>query len=196
MKDKNIYLCGVGGQGIGLLADTLARACLAAGYKVKGCDTHGLAQRHGTVVSHLRIGDELFTPRISPGQADLIVGLERLETLRAVVTMLKKSCAVVYYDAVYQPIHVRMGEAKYPSPADIEAVVKERGGKLVRLFFDDLSDPRMQNVVLLGALASMSAIEGVDQAVVERALTETVPKKALEENLAVFERALAAETRS
>ena len=64
MKSLNIYLTGVGGQGIGLLTKILTRACTIAGYRVRGCDTHGLAQRGGTVVSHLRIGDELFIPRV------------------------------------------------------------------------------------------------------------------------------------
>ncbi|GAG76749.1 unnamed protein product, partial [marine sediment metagenome] len=107
MKPMNIYLTGVGGQGIGLLSDVLALACVRAGYRVRGCDTHGLAQRGGTVVSHLRIGDSLFGPRVPPGQADLVVGLERLEALRAARAMLKSGGRLLYYDAVYQPIHVR-----------------------------------------------------------------------------------------
>ncbi|MCP4605701.1 MAG: pyruvate ferredoxin oxidoreductase [Proteobacteria bacterium] len=190
MKPMNIYLSGVGGQGIGLLSDVLTKACLAAGYDVRGCDTHGLAQRHGTVVSHLRIGDHLFTPRVPIGQADLIVSLERLEALRAAAAMLRKSGTVVYYDAVYQPIRVRKGEAEYPTAKELESVVKTRKGKLVRVYFEELGDPRMQNVALLGCLAAAGAIEGVDENIIEQALRETVPPKVLEANLSVFNNAV------
>ncbi len=186
MKPKNIYLSGVGGQGIGLLSDVLTKACLTAGYNVRGCDTHGLAQRHGTVVSHLRIGDNLFTPQVLNGQTDLIVSLERLEALRAATTMLKKSGTVVYYDTVYQPIHVRMGKAEYPTIKELESVVETRKAQLVRVYIEDLNNPRMQNVALLGCLASVGAIEGVTKNTIEQALCETVPPKVLEANLAVF----------
>ncbi len=188
MNPKNIYLAGVGGQGIGLLASTLTKACLLAGYRVRSCDTHGLAQRGGTVISHLRIGDDLFTPRVPPGQADIIIGLERLEALRSAATMLKPSGWVLYYDAVYQPIHVRMGLAEYPVAEQLEAVVQKRGGRLERVFVEDLLDPRMQNIALLGRLAALGAIEGVTTDVLEQALRENVPPKVLEPNLAVFNR--------
>lgn len=191
MKALDIYLCGVGGQGIGLLSEALAQACLAAGHGVRACDTHGLAQRHGVVVSHLRLGEKLFTPRVPRGQADLIVALERLEALRAAQTMLKAGGTVVYYDTVYQPIAVRMRQAKYPSHDDLAAAVAARKGRLERVFVEDLSDPRMQNVALLGRLASLGVIPGVDAAVLEKALRDTVPPKALEANLAVFHGAAA-----
>ena len=85
----NIYLSGVGGQGIGMLTETLGQACLAAGHAVHGCDTHGLAQRGGTVISHLRLGDGVFTPRVPEGEAHLVIALERLESLRGVQTHLR-----------------------------------------------------------------------------------------------------------
>jgi len=192
MNAMNVYLCGVGGQGIGLLAEVLTQACLAAGYPVHGCDTHGLAQRHGTVVSHLRIGGNVFTPRITPGTADAVIGLERLEALRAAERMLKPGGSVAYYDTVYQPVHVRLGLFHYPTAEDLARVVEERGGRLERVYLDDLPDPRMQNVALLARVGQKQIIPGVDSAVIERALRDGVPPKALEANLEVLRRALAA----
>jgi indolepyruvate ferredoxin oxidoreductase beta subunit len=192
MKPMNVYLCGVGGQGIGLLTEVLAQASLAAGYRLRGCDTHGLAQRHGTVVSHLRLGEKLFTPRVPVGRADLVVGLERLEALRGVVRMLRPGGTVVYYDTMYQPIFVRTGEAKYPAAAELEAAVRERGGRLERVFLDDLADMRMQNSALLGRLGAIEAIPGVTASAIETALRAAAPKAALEKNLAVFRRTAAA----
>ena len=189
MKAMDIYLCGVGGQGIGLLAEVLTQACLAVGYQVRACDTHGLAQRHGTVVSHLRIGEKLFTPQVPPGAADLVVGLERLEALRGAVRMLKPGGTVVYYDTVYQPIFVRLGQAAYPSVEDLEQAVKARGGRVERVHMDGLPDPRMQNVVLLARLGALKVIPGVDAGVMERALREGVPARLRDANLAVFQKA-------
>ena len=188
-KSINIYLCGVGGQGIGLLSEVLSRACLDVGYQVRGCDTHGLAQRGGVVVSHLRLGANVFTPQVPEGEADLVVALERLEALRATRAMLRPGGAVFYYDARFQPIHVRMGQMTYPTVEDVEAATAERGGTVSRVFDDRLPDPRMQNVALLGRLAVGAAIPGVDLGVVRRMIEGAVPSRALDDNLEVFERA-------
>ena len=75
-ESYDIYMTGVGGQGIGLLAEALARAVDRAGLSVRGCDTHGLAQRGGIVSSHLRIGASAHSPLVSPGRADLVIALE------------------------------------------------------------------------------------------------------------------------
>lgn len=186
MKPMNIYLCGVGGQGIGLLTEVLSRACLAAGHTVHGCDTHGLAQRGGIVVSHLRLGEAFHTPRVPVGKADLVIGLERLEALRASAQMLAPKGTVIYYDTMYQPIHVRMGQASYPTSDRLQEIAEKKGARVERVFVDDLPDPRMQNVALLGRIAAADLIEGVTTDVLEKALREVVPEKALESNLEVF----------
>ncbi len=187
MKPINIYMCGVGGQGIGMLSELISRACLNAGLKLNGCDTHGLAQRGGTVVSHLRLGEEVFTPRVPDGQANLVVSLERLEAWRAADRMLKEKGLVVFYDAVYQPIHLRTGAvASYPSNEDLAKTAEARGGNVERVFIDGLDDPRMQNVAILGKLAALKAIEGVSTDDYKKALLEIMPAKALESNMNIF----------
>lgn len=191
MKTINIYLCGVGGQGIGLLSDVLGEACRLAGYTIKGCDTHGLAQRGGTVVSHLRIGDTLYVPRVPVGRADLVVSLERLEAVRAAVRMLKKSGTLVYYDSQYQPIHVRMGEESYPKMEELEEVARGKNITLHRVCLESLTDPRMQNAALLGRLASIEAIPEVSAEILERALAAKLPTKILDMNLDVFRQSAA-----
>lgn len=189
MKPMNIFCIGVGGQGIGLLSSALSQACLAAGHKVRGCDTHGLAQRGGTVISHIRLGEKVFTPLVPEGEADLVVGLERLEALRGASEMLRPGGSVVYYDVEYQPIHVRMRKAENPPPDAIRAVARERGGRAVRVFIGHLENPRFQNVALLGRIAELGLIEGVTADHLRDALISAVPKAALEQNLAVFEEA-------
>ena len=186
MKDMNIYLCGVGGQGIGLLSEVLFRACHYAGHKVHGCDTHGLAQRGGSVVSNLRLGDSIHTPLVSDGEADLIVALEMLEGYRAAAKMLAKGGTLLYYDARYQPIDVRMKKNVYVTEQEIHRTVDSRDGNVKKLKDPDLPDPRMQNVVLLGQIVKMELVEGLAKDHVERALNEVVPASAREVNIKVF----------
>lgn len=188
MKPLNIYMCGVGGQGIGLLAHVVTLACIGAGYKVRGCDTHGLAQRHGTVSSHLRLGEDAYTPRVSPGRADLVLGLERLEALRGIRLMLKPGGTAIYYDVAYQPISVRVGSTSYPTTADIESAVMAYKGRLERVYDESLVDPRMQNVALLGRMAVVGPIDGVTPKILEDALTDTLPSNVREANLELFRR--------
>ena len=183
---QNLYLCGVGGQGIGLLTETLGQACLKAGHVIHGCDTHGLAQRGGIVISHLRLGEGVFTPRIPEGEAHVVIALERLEGLRGAQIYLRDGGALLYYDAVYQPVAVRMGQARYPDVTAIDAAVAAKEGVAHRVFIEGLEDPRMQNSALLGRLAALGLVPGVDVAVAEAAIRSAAPPAAVEANLAVF----------
>ncbi|MCX6741165.1 MAG: 2-oxoacid:acceptor oxidoreductase family protein [Candidatus Parcubacteria bacterium] len=83
IKNYNIIIVGYGGQGVITLAEILAQAALAAGLDVKQAELHGLAQRGGSLECHLRIGGKVLSPLIGRAEADLIIGLELLETLRA-----------------------------------------------------------------------------------------------------------------
>ena len=186
MAGFNIYMTGVGGQGIGVLSEVMIQACLAAGHQARGVDTHGLAQRGGIVVSHLRLGEQALTPRITAGNADLVIALERLEALRAGTQMLRQGGTVVYYDTEYQPIHVRMGKARYPSVDDVARAVRERGGRVERVYIEGLPDPRMQNAAVLGRVASLNLIDGVGAEHIGQALHDVIKPSALEANLAVF----------
>lgn len=186
MKRINIYLCGVGGQGIGLLSEVLSRSCAAAGYKVKGCDTHGLAQRGGSVVSHLRIGEGVFVPRIPDGEADIVIALERLEAMRGTAKMLREAGSLIYYDAVYQPIGVRMGLDSYPTAEQLEGLVSSLNGRIFRIMLPDLTDPRMQNIALIGTLVREGIIEGLSAEIVETELRAVVPARAVEANVKLF----------
>ncbi len=189
MKTMNIYLCGVGGQGIALLSEVMMRACQSAGYDVKGVETHGLAQRGGIVVSHLRIGEKVHHPMIPQGQADLVISLERLEGLRGASEWLKPGGTVVYYDSVYQPTKVRQGLEEYPETEQLQKVIQQREGQLQRVHVKDLPDARMQNVALLGRVASLGLVEKLTPEIVTEVLKNVVPSHAMEMNLQVFKNA-------
>jgi indolepyruvate ferredoxin oxidoreductase, beta subunit len=192
MDTINIYMCGVGGQGIGVLSEVMVNSCLAAGLNVKSVDTHGLAQRGGLVSSHLRVGARLFTPRVDPGTADLVIALERLEALRATVRFMKPGGAVVYYDSEMQPIHVRLGRFAYPAADEVAAAAQRQGGRAERVYIEGLPDPRMQNTAVLGRVAALSLIPGVTAALIEEQLRSLLKPSTLEENMAVFHKAAGA----
>jgi indolepyruvate ferredoxin oxidoreductase beta subunit len=192
LKPLDVYLCGVGGQGIGTLSEVLLRSCLAAGYEVFGADTHGLAQRGGIVRSQMRLGRKRYCPLIPPGEADIVIALERLEGVRAAVNMLKAGGTVICFDTAQQPMTVRSGEYVYPDVETLEKVVKAKDGRLELVTSSNLPDPRMQNTALLSRIASIEAIPGVTPDLVESELRRVLKPQDVEKNLEVFQAGLGA----
>lgn len=186
MKAFNIFMIGVGGQGIGLLSEVLLRAADDAGLQVKAVDTHGLAQRGGVVVSHLRIGDNSYSPLIAGNQADLVVALERHEALRGLKMAAKDGSALVYYNTAWQPLEVRLGLAEAVTEADITAVCRARQIDEYMVFQADLEDIRMQNVAVLATIHARSLIPGLKQKNYRQALDDLLQGKVLEQNLKLF----------
>jgi indolepyruvate ferredoxin oxidoreductase beta subunit len=190
MKAFNIYLTGVGGQGIGLISETILRAADHAGHPVKSVDTHGLAQRGGIVVSHIRIGGDVFSPLIPAGKADLSVSLERHEALRAAGTMLKDNGCLVYYDTVWQPLPVRLNEAAEASEDDIRVLCGSRGIRVIPLFQADLPDVRMQNMAVLAEIHRHGLIPDIALADYRSAMVDLMAGAMLEKNQELFENRL------
>ena len=187
MNKFDIYLAGVGGQGIGLLSETLARAVDYSGQRVIGADTHGLAQRGGMVSSHLRIGIGAHSVLITRHSADLVVALERHEALRGTLDYLKDGATLVYYDAVWQPLDVRLRRAAQVRNEDIEAEAARKKAKVLRVFKEDLADSRMQNVIVMAELSKAKLIPGVEKEHYIAALSDLLSGRALEVNLKAFE---------
>lgn len=188
MAAFNIYIAGVGGQGIGLLSEVILRAADYAGLKVKGVDTHGLAQRGGIVVSQIRIGEDAFSPLIPRHRANLIVALERHEALRAVIDYGSKGATLIYYNTVWQPLDVRLGQISEVTTADVAAQCSESGIQMVQVYEPDLDDARMQNSVVLAHLAKQSMIPGVGKTHYLQAMTDLMVNGMLTENTSLFKR--------
>ncbi|MGD9972584.1 MAG: 2-oxoacid:acceptor oxidoreductase family protein [Desulfatirhabdiaceae bacterium] len=185
----NIYMTGVGGQGIGMLSEVLLRAADYAGYDVKAVDTHGLAQRGGMVVSHLRIGKQVYAPLIPKGEADLAVSLERHEAFRALLHMLKPGGVLIYYDAVWQPLSVRLGQTKTVTESDIRTVADKAGIRIIPVFKPDLPDARMQNIVTLAHIHRNGLIPEITAAHYLQAMTDLMSGGMLEKNRRIFDTA-------
>ncbi len=188
MSAFNVFMIGVGGQGIGLLSEVLLRAADAAGLPVVGCDTHGLAQRGGTVVSHLRVGAGAHSPLVEEGTADLALALERHEALRALHSMLRDGGTLAWYDASWQPLDVRLGIGAEVSRADIEAEAAARGVSSHRVAEPGLGDPRMQNVALLAAVCRLGLVPGVEPRHYEQAMGDLMDGPMLAANRELFRR--------
>jgi indolepyruvate ferredoxin oxidoreductase, beta subunit len=187
MKNFNIYLIGVGGQGIGLLSEILLRAVDKAGYPVKGVDTHGLAQRGGIVTSQIRIGEKAHSPLIAEGEADLLVALERHEALRGMNIALKDGGTLVYYNAVWQPLDVRLGLSDEIGEEVIQQECRKRKIKEIKVFHDHLSDARMQNIALLRAIHQKGVIPELTAAHYKASMEDLMEGEMLKKNLNFFE---------
>lgn len=184
----DIFLIGVGGQGIGLLAETILRAADAAGMPVRGVDTHGLAQRGGIVTSHVRIGSTAHSPLIRPGAAHVVVALERHEALRGMNSHLRDGGTLVYYDCELQPLPVRLGKSPRLDPEILTREAQKRSIKVIRAKLDDLPDPRMQNIAVIAALISHRVLPGIEKPQVEAALQDLMQGPVLEANLSLLRR--------
>ncbi len=192
MKMFNIYLSGVGGQGIGLLSELILRATDHAGHKVKAVDTHGLAQRGGIVVSQIRMGDDVQTPLIPAHQADLAVSLERYEALRALIQFAAPGGTLIYYNTVWQPLGVRLGTDQQVDAQDIQKHCQKDGIRLLEIFEPDLVDVRMQNIVLLAHIAREELVPGVIDKHYRKAMQDLMAGSMLEKNHRLYESLLAA----
>ena len=186
MDRFNIYLAGVGGQGIGLLSEMILRAADHAGHFVKGVDTHGLAQRGGRVVSQIRIGNEIHSPLIRTHQADLVVALERHEALRAAADYATIGGTLVYYDTVWQPLDVRLGRTAEVSADAIQDWCRQCGVTIKAVYEPGLSDVRMQNTALLAHIARHKLIPDVDADHFLRAMADLMAGPMLDHNKALF----------
>ena len=183
----NIYLAGVGGQGIGLLSEIILRAGDHAGLPVKGVDTHGLAQRGGIVQSQIRMGRDVYSPLIMEGQADLVVALERHEALRAMNLISKDNGTLIYYNTVWQPLDVRLGRSGEISEEMIVQEGKLRGITVFKVFDPQLIDARMQNIAILAVIVKNRLVPGVGLENYRLAMEDLMAGSMLEKNMALFE---------
>jgi indolepyruvate ferredoxin oxidoreductase beta subunit len=180
----NVLIAGVGGQGVLLASNVLADAALKAGLDVKQSEVHGMAQRGGSVLSQVRFGDTVFSPVVSIGECDLLIGFEPLETARY-LHYLKDGGAVVYNSHRINTLPVSAGIEVYPS--DIESVIAKHSSKIIAFDATELAvkagDIRAINMVLLGAAMGWLLL---DEEMVTTSMESLIPPKALAVNRKAF----------
>ena len=157
----NVILAGVGGQGAVLASKLLARAAMGRGLPAKTAETIGMAQRGGSVFSHVRMGEGVRSPLVGRGRADAIVAFEPAEAVRQ-LPFLRPGGMVVTSDAPVIPASASTGGPAYDLPA-IMSYLRERVGEKNLVVVDAvaaeaaLDTARALNVVLLGAAARSGA---------------------------------------
>lgn len=180
----NILLVGVGGQGILLASEILSETFMLAGYDVKKSEIHGMSQRGGSVVSHVRYGSEVFSPIVPEGEGDILFGFELMETYRC-LPLLKPGAAVVANDLRIPPSSVLMGKESYPEGLAERITAKFPDFLLVdgQKLAAQAGNQRAANTVLLGAVSKRL---DVAEEYWFQALEAMVPRKALDVNRTAF----------
>jgi len=186
MKTFNIYITGVGGQGIGLLSQTLLRAIDYAGIQAIAVDTHGLAQRGGVVVSRIRCGDAVHSPLMMKKSAHLVLAMEIHEAMRALVTAGKEGGSLVFLDVAWQPLPVRLGHTTQITSKEILDACQTTGITPIKVDLGRLKDSRMQNMALLGTIAGKKLIPGTEPHHYFDALDDLLAGNVLKENKRLF----------
>jgi len=189
IREHNILIASVGGQGGITLSRIIARAAMKMGYRVVVGETLGMAQRGGPVQSHVRIGSQVYGPLIPEGRCHILIALEPVEALRA-ARYLSPESTILLNETVLPPVTAILGEVPYPTLREVVEALNRIGCGVYHLNAEKLAleagSKRCLNVVMLGAyLAYMEAerlnIIAMDAA--EEAVRETVPSRYLEANL-------------
>ncbi len=182
---KNILLAGVGGQGILLASEVLSEVMMMAGMDVKKNEIHGMSQRGGSVTSHVRYGEKVYSSIIPEGEVDILFSFELLETCRY-LPLLRENGQVIVNNLKIAPPSVALGKQAYP--ANLTEEISKRFPATTVINGLDLAleagNPKTVNTVLLGAL---SKILDVDYNLWIEALHKMVPARLLDINLKAFE---------
>ena len=153
-ENINVLIVGVGGQGTLFAGKVIGEVAEASGLSVKQSEVHGMAQRGGSVVTYVRIGEQVISPLVEKGEADIIVSFEQLEALRW-IEFLKPNGTVIVNEQMISPMPVIIGAAKYP--ADVFDRLDRAGVQTVRVDAPAIAaqsgNPKAVNIVLLGMLA-------------------------------------------
>ena len=185
----NFLLAGVGGQGTILASDVLAQVGVAAGFDANKSEVHGLAQRGGTVNTHVRWNPErVYSPLISLGEADCLIAFEKAEALRY-AEFLRPNGAAIINDQVILPLTVTSGGEAYPTDEQVQAVYLKLTCDIHFVpglqIAQELGNIRVANIVILGALSTFLPVpEECWLTVIET----RVPQKYLELNRQAFQR--------
>ena len=167
--------------------DIVGDVAIASGYDVKKTDTLGMAQRGGSVVSHLRMAEKVFSPMIAPGTTDILISFEKLESVRW-VHFVKPNGLVIINDHVIPLLSVSLGKQKYPSDSELDNILKQRTDNIYYVKgtekAQESGDVRVLNIFMLGY---MSVFMPFETDVWKECLRSRLPAKILDMNLVAFD---------
>ena len=182
----DIYLVGVGGQGIITASKIIGDAAIIGEKNVLLSETHGMAQRGGSVVCTARIGD-VQSSLIPDGHADLILSFEALETVRALCKANNRTVVVTSTERIV-PLSVYSQKLKYPTIEEIKIMVEKVAKRLLpidaRKLAEESAVPMSSNIVMVGALAG-TGMTGLERRHFEKAIEMNI-SRLVPENLDAF----------
>ncbi|MBQ5398224.1 MAG: 2-oxoacid:acceptor oxidoreductase family protein [Ruminococcus sp.] len=183
---KDIMICGVGGQGTVLASKIIASSAMVEGNSVHSAETIGMAQRGGPVTSHVRVGEDAFSPLIPVVGADLLIAFEPSEAVRN-LRYLKKDGFVIVNSVPVKPTSLGSGEG-YDGKAEMEFLKSKCDCLIVNS--EKLCEPfgssKFFNVAVLGAAAGTGRL-GLSKDIVQSEIIRIVPERFREKNIAAFE---------
>lgn len=191
----NVIVTGVGGQGNVLVSQFMGRALVRAGYHVTIGETYGASQRGGAVMSHIRISRQAqYGPLIPSGQANVILGLEPVETLRVLAQYGNPGVTVITNSRPVYPLAVAIGAARYPSVEEIMSALEALSASAWLINATDiaveLGAPILANIIMVGALVGAGVLP-LRPEEVEQEFQESLSDDRLKLNLKAFRRGLA-----
>jgi len=180
----DLVIVGVGGQGTLLASKILGRLALDTGCGVKVSEVHGMSQRGGSVITHVRVGSEVYSPIVAQGEADFLLSFEQLEAARAASFLKKGGVAIVNTQMIW-PMPVITGATQYPENAleVLEGCQVECADALGIAV--ECGSQKALNLVLIGMLSRHLPFEA---SAWEKAIAACVPPKTLQVNMAAFNR--------
>lgn len=181
----NVLLAGVGGQGVILASYVLSQAAMAEGFDVKQSEVHGMSQRGGSVVSHLRFGAKVASPIVTPGTADLLLSFEPLEALRY-HHWLHPGGLLIYNAIKVNPITAAAGLAAYPDEIDARITAAWPNSRRVdaTALAEQAGTAKAANMVLVGAISGRLPFTDETWRTI---ITKVVPPKTVDANMRAFE---------
>jgi indolepyruvate ferredoxin oxidoreductase beta subunit len=189
VKEYNILITGVGGQGVILMSELLGKSAVDDGLRVRGSEVLGMAVRGGPVVSMIRLGDGIEGPLIPAGKGDVLVAMEPAEGLRN-IGYLSSSGDVILNTRKIVPPTVSIGASKYPELAEIVAKLKAASGRVYQLdaagIAQQAGSAQTVNIVLLGALFGLGRLP-VKIETMKAAIQARFPAKTAPANLKAFD---------
>ena len=188
METKRIVFIGVGGQGNLLASRLLGEAALSLNIPSVVSEIHGMAQRGGIVESAVLLGD-VTSPIVSNAEADVLIGFEPVETLRA-LNKCNKDTIVITNTHPLPPFTVSVGQGVYPPVDEIMGLIHAKAGKVIALdgnaMAKEAGNPLSLNMVMLGALIGSGSIP-VGAEDMKKTISTTTKKAFLESNLKAFD---------
>jgi len=180
----NLLIVGVGGQGVILASAILAQAAMETGHDTKQSEVHGMSQRGGTVSSHVRFGEKVWSPMVPEGETQVMLAFERAEALRAAHLLAPGGVAIVNRQSIIPPI---ASGKKFAYPEDPIGDLRRRVEQVIEIDALEecrkLGNEKMVSVLLLGALSAQLDFDG---AIWEKVIRSRVPKGTEGGNLAAF----------